>query len=108
MAKMQNWGIVSALPEPFAALGPTLLVGKVYGHEKLEDGEQITTSPIIKVEDGKIVTKNTIYELDGPAHPEFAQFVKAEIASDPEGKQDDELQALVRGKITTENADYKN
>jgi hypothetical protein len=108
MAKMQNWGIVSALPEPFAAFGPTLLIGNVYGHEKLADGEQITTSPIVEVKDGKIVTKNTVYELDGPANPDFAKFVLEEIANNPAGIEDDALQALVRGKVTVENVEYKN
>jgi hypothetical protein len=54
------------------------LHGDVRGHYRVGDRDNQTTSTILgKTEDGKVVTRNTLYEL-GQVHPEYEkQFPNA-------------------------------
>jgi hypothetical protein len=71
-AKMKNWAIVGAQLNPYQApeLQTKQLRGQVFGHERFEDGECVTTSTIIKREGNEIVTKNTTYWL-GEVCPDY-------------------------------------
>ena len=65
---MNNWSIVNAWydVDPYTPpeLIPKHLHGNVEGHPNFFEGEEVTTSPIVKVQDGKIHTRSgSVYEL---------------------------------------------
>lgn len=71
--KLENWSVnflpfdLYIAPEQIKCRAS----GQVYGNPKFEDGEVITTSRIVKVENGCIVTKSgSFYELGEP-HPDY-------------------------------------
>lgn len=69
--RIENWGI--SIRDPFAAteLQSYHLVGKVYGHPRYKDGDDIMTTAIVGVIDGRVVTKSgSEYELGEP-HPDY-------------------------------------
>lgn len=51
------------------------LKGEVSGHPRHKDGACISTSAIQKVEGRRVTTHNTIYELDGPPHPDYLEWM---------------------------------
>jgi hypothetical protein len=72
--KIEDWAVV---PSPnsgsYQALRPgNLLVGRAFGHQRIEQGRFIFTSPIVRVDtQNKIVeTRNTCYSL-GEASREY-------------------------------------
>ena len=56
MAKLENWYIVKELNK---------VIGNVYGHDGIEDGEEIMTSQIrfIDPEETHVTTNNSVYDL---------------------------------------------
>jgi hypothetical protein len=63
---LQDWSLQVFPENSYQApeLWPSRLVGKVYGHPKFQDGEQVTTGPIInKIDDETYETHNTIYKV---------------------------------------------
>jgi hypothetical protein len=77
--RLEEWHLVGGP-------GGRVLVGKVYGHPRFSDGEQVTTT---LVEDFNLATKrastrNTVYDLGAP-HPTFLEWTtdsKSETASE--------------------------
>ena len=71
---IENWAVV---PGPntagYQSLRPgNLLVGKVFGHPKIEGGAFIFSSPIgsLDIQNHEVVTRNTVYLL-GQASPGY-------------------------------------
>lgn len=71
---IEKWGLVlgSALNGYQAPELQTFkIIGKVYGHEHFEDGTFVTTSAILKIEEGIAFTASgSKYKL-GKVHPEY-------------------------------------
>jgi hypothetical protein len=72
LVKLEDWAVV---PEPnsgsYQALRPgNLLVGRAFGHQRIEKGKFIFTSPIVRVDtQQKVVeTRNTLYSLGEASH----------------------------------------
>jgi len=65
-AKMKNWSIVGAQLTPYQApeMQTKQLRGEVFGHERFDDGEYVTTSTILERRGHEVVTQNTTYWLD--------------------------------------------
>ena len=70
--KLEDWAVV---PVPnsgsYQALRPgSLLVGRVFGHQRIEMGKFIFTSPIVHVDaqQGIVETRNTLYSLGEASH----------------------------------------
>lgn len=73
--KLENWSIVST-EDPYKAPEQRLarLHGTVFGHSRFDDGETITTSPVVEQKDGIVVTQSgSRYEL-GSIDPEYAKI----------------------------------
>lgn len=66
---MEDWAFVmNGDPYTPPELASPRLVGNVRGHNRLGDRDNQTTSRIMgKTEDGKLVTRNTVYELGAVA-----------------------------------------
>lgn len=60
--KLDDWAVVT---DPYLApeIQRPKLCGKVYNHNFRKDGEEITTSAIVKVEGRLVHTRNSVYEL---------------------------------------------
>jgi hypothetical protein len=72
VVKIDDWAVV---PNPntgtFRELGPgNLLVGRVFGHPRIQEGAFIFTSPVIGVDQARQVveTRNTAYVLGKVNH----------------------------------------
>ena len=72
--KLEDWAVV---PSPnsgsYQALRPgNFLVGRAFGHQRIEKGKFIFTSPIVRVDPQQrfVETKNTCYSL-GEASLEY-------------------------------------
>ena len=65
LVKIENWAVVESLVPPiYEDLRPgRRLVGNAFGHAAASAGEFIYTSPILRVGEGLIETRNTVYEL---------------------------------------------
>ncbi len=70
--KLEDWAVV---PGPssgiYEALLPgNFLVGRAFGHQRIEKGKFIFTSPIVRVDrqQGIVETKNTCYSLGEASH----------------------------------------
>ena len=70
--KLEDWAVV---PGPnsgsYQALRPgNLLVGRAFGHQRIEKGKFIFTSPIVRVDTQQriVETKNTCYSLGEASH----------------------------------------
>ena len=65
--KLEDWAVVPSLNSgSYQALRPgNLLVGRAFGHQRIERGKFIFTSPIVRVDiENKLVeTRNTRYLL---------------------------------------------
>jgi hypothetical protein len=77
--KLEDWAVV---PGPnsgsYQALLPgNFLVGRAFGHQRIEKGKFIFTSPIVRVDtqQGIAETKNTCYSL-GEASYEYKAWSK--------------------------------
>jgi hypothetical protein len=71
-AKLEDWAVV---PGPnsgsYQALRPgNFLVGRAFGHQRIEKGKFIFTSPIVRVDTQQriVETKNTSYLLGEASH----------------------------------------
>lgn len=72
--RIEQWAVV-VLPGQSVFMAPecraNALHGFAYGHPRFADGEEITTSALVGVEDGKIRTKSgSVYEL-GEVDPKY-------------------------------------
>ena len=70
--KLEDWAVV---PGPnsgsYQALRPgNFLVGRAFGHQRIEKGKFIFTSPIVRVDPQQriVETKNTCYSLGEASH----------------------------------------
>ena len=60
-----------------------MLAGEVYGHPQFTDGEYVTSSKVLKVDDGKVQTyTGSVYEL-GNKHPDFLEMEEAISKNQP-------------------------
>ena len=76
--KLEKWRVVSYDPTKNPYQPPesilVFLNGCVYNHSKFEDGKNIATSLIKKVDGNLITTSNgSVYELGEP-HPEYVEW----------------------------------
>jgi len=66
-ARLENWAVVpSSNIASYQELGVgNLLVGKVFGHSRIDDGTFIFTSPVVRLDGNSRVaeTRNTAYRL---------------------------------------------
>ena len=71
--RIENWSIGTPASDPYTPpeMQVTSLSGTVYGHPRFDDGVNITTSAIVALKGGRIVTRSgSEYELGQP-HPEY-------------------------------------
>ncbi len=70
--KLEDWAVVPAPNSgSYQALRPgNFLVGRAFGHQRIEKGKFIFTSPIVRVDpqQGIVETKNTCYSLGEASH----------------------------------------
>jgi hypothetical protein len=70
--KLEDWAVVPGLNAgSYQALRPgNLLVGRAFGHQRIEKGKFIFTSPIVRVDTQQriVETKNTLYSLGEASH----------------------------------------
>ena len=79
--KLEDWAVV---PTPnsgsYQALRPgNLLVGRAFGHQRIETGKFIFTSPIVHVDPQQrtVETRNTCYWL-GEASYEYKAWIRGQ------------------------------
>jgi hypothetical protein len=83
LVKLENWAVVRGLTMSYQELKPgSLLVGKVFGHPKIQEASFIFTSPIVSIDTNKRVveTKNTAYCL-GEASDEYRTWEQTKGAA---------------------------
>lgn len=82
--KLEDWAVVvKANTGTYQRLQPgNLLVGRAFGHRKIEKGKFIFTSPIVRIDaEKKIVeTRNTSYCL-GEASPDYQAWSRKQAAA---------------------------
>ena len=65
--KIENWAVVPGLNiAGYRSLRPgNLLVGKVFGHPRIEEGAFVFSSPIVSLDlnNQAVATRNTVYRL---------------------------------------------
>jgi hypothetical protein len=70
--KLEDWAVVPGLNSgSYQALRPgNLLVGRAFGHQRIEKGKFIFTSPIVRIDAQQriVETKNTCYSLGEASH----------------------------------------
>ena len=70
--KLEDWAVVPEVnSDSYQALRPgNLLVGRAFGHQKIEKGKFIFTSPIVRVDAQQriVETRNTLYSLGEASH----------------------------------------
>ena len=69
--KLEHWAVVNLNSGGYQALRPgNLLVGRAFGHQRIEKGKFIFTSPIVHVDTQQriVETKNTVYSLGEASH----------------------------------------
>jgi len=70
--KLEDWAVVPQVNSGrYQALRPgNLLVGRAFGHQKIEKGKFIFTSPIVRVDTQQriVETRNTLYSLGEASH----------------------------------------
>lgn len=81
MVRIENWSVAFGRGDKYLPpeLEPVCLHGKVFGHPRFTDGEEITTSPIVGYdkEAGIVVCKSRQYRL-GAINPDYeAKFPNA-------------------------------
>lgn len=85
--RLENWAVCRATGQsPYSAPETVVQVlsGKVYDHPHFDDGDEITTSGIVGIRDGKVLTQSgSLYELGEPAPGYEAAFpgAKARVLS---------------------------
>lgn len=81
--KLEDWAVVPGLNlGSYQALRPgNLLVGRAFGHQRIEKGKFIFTSPILRVDTQRriVETRNTLYSL-GEASHEYKTWSKSREA----------------------------
>jgi hypothetical protein len=81
--KLEDWAVVPGLNSgSYQALRPgNLLVGRAFGHQRIEKGKFIFTSPIVHVDAQQriVETKNTCYSL-GEASREYLAWSREQGA----------------------------
>jgi hypothetical protein len=78
--KLDNWRLVTHNRHPGPSPESRLkrLYGKVFGHPHFDDGYEMTTSLIVGVREGRVVTQSgPVYELGAPADDYEALFPDA-------------------------------
>ena len=77
--KLEDWAVVAGPNSgTYQALRPgNFLVGRAFGHQRIEKGKFIFTSPIVRVDPQEriVETKNTYYSL-GEASYEYKAWSK--------------------------------
>ncbi len=77
--KIENWAVVPGLNiAGYRSLRPgNLLVGKVFGHPRIEEGAFVFSSPIVSLDttNQEVVTRNTVYRL-GEASSEYKVWAR--------------------------------
>lgn len=71
--RLEHWSIVFYGDNPYMPPenAPKALHGNVYGHPNHDDGREVTTSPITRIDDGKVHTSSgSVYEL-GDVDPDY-------------------------------------
>jgi hypothetical protein len=82
--KLEDWAVVlNANPGSYQQLRPgNLLVGRAFGHQRIEPGMFVFTSPIVRVDaEHRIAeTRNTAYHL-GEASREYKAWTQTQSAA---------------------------
>jgi hypothetical protein len=77
--KIENWAVVPGLNTAgYQSLRPgNLLVGKVFGHPRIEEGAFIFSSPIVSLDMNSqaVITRNTVYRL-GEASRDYKAWAR--------------------------------
>jgi len=62
--RIEDWAIVGeANPYQAPELREMRITGKVYNHPRFDDGEVVTTSPVLASAGNTVETQNTTYDL---------------------------------------------
>lgn len=79
MPTLRSWSIRGDSPTGMR------LVGVVTGHPRREDGEEIITSPIVKILSGDAIEtlSGTLYKLEGLPEAGYAAYLEARPNKDP-------------------------
>ncbi len=79
--KLEDWAVVPQLNSgSYQTLRPgNLLVGRAFGHQRIEKGKFIFTSPIVRVDTQQriVETRNTLYSL-GEASDEYKSWSRSQ------------------------------
>ena len=79
LAKLENWAVVlrGHVADYQELRAGNLLVGKVFGHPRMEEGAFIFTSPIVSLDSktNVVETRNTAYRL-GEASREYKNWTR--------------------------------
>lgn len=80
MPKLEEWSLSQDNSNPYQApeLRAVRLHGKVYGHERFEDGDPVTTSRVhnLDMKNRIAKTNNTTYELGEPS-VEYVEWLES-------------------------------
>ena len=71
--RIEFWSVITTNANPYAApeLISPRLQGRVYGHPRIKDGEYVSTSTIIGVKNGLVLTRSgSEYQL-GEVDPDY-------------------------------------
>ena len=75
--RLSEWAVGSYNPYQAPESATGYLIGKVSGHKKFTDGDEITTTRIVAAR-GRLITTHsgTQYLLDGPPKEDYVKFCK--------------------------------
>jgi hypothetical protein len=80
LVRLEGWAVVAGQNRGiYEALQPgNLLLGRAYGHQRIESGMFIFSSPIVRVDTERKIaeTRNTSYQL-GAANPDYETWSQA-------------------------------
>lgn len=81
MPVLESWGFVrNQGPYTPPECSTVLVQGRVYGHPTRPDGRPITTSRVVEILEGVIVTRSGSRYRLGEPHPTYAEQYPEEVA----------------------------
>lgn len=107
---LTNWSLISLNPNAAPELVAVCLHGNVHGHTLFEDGEEITTSRIVRIDvegdEIMVTTRNNVYMLGvvdpayEKAYPGAVQRLKAQAANGGKDQEQPVFQIKAKENFT--------
>jgi hypothetical protein len=74
-ARLEDWSVIGLGVDPYKPPEQRTihLMGKVYGHPRYDDGDDVLTSIIMHTDGREVITLNTKYTL-GKAHESYKRW----------------------------------